>query len=62
MCNPYLAFAAMLCAGIDGINNQIDPGSSLDVDIYDLSPEELAKVPSTPGSLEGALEALRKES
>ncbi len=53
MCNPYLAFAAMLCAGIDGINNQIDPGSSLDVDIYDLSPEELAKVPSTPGSLEG---------
>ncbi|MBU6185248.1 MAG: type I glutamate--ammonia ligase [Synechococcales bacterium] len=61
MCNPYLAFAAMLCAGIDGINNQIDPGSSLDVDIYDLSPEELAKVPSTPGSLEGALEALRKD-
>jgi glutamine synthetase len=61
MCNPYLAFAAMLCAGIDGINNQIDPGSSLDVDIYDLSPEELAKVPSTPGSLEGALEALHKD-
>ncbi len=61
MCNPYLAFAAMLCAGIDGIKNQIDPGEPLDVDIYDLSPEELAKVPSTPGSLEGALEALRKD-
>ncbi|MGB7412628.1 MAG: type I glutamate--ammonia ligase, partial [Thermosynechococcaceae cyanobacterium] len=60
-CNPYLAFAAMLCAGIDGIKNQIDPGSSLDVDIYDLSPEELAKIPSTPGSLLDALEALRDD-
>jgi glutamine synthetase len=59
--NPYLAFAAMLCAGIDGIKNQIDPGESLDKDIYDLSPEELAKVPSTPGSLELALEALEKD-
>jgi glutamine synthetase len=59
--NPYLAFAAMLCAGLDGIKNQIDPGEPLDVDIYDLSPEELAKVPSTPGSLEGALEALEKD-
>ena len=60
-CNPYLAFAAMLCAGLDGIKNQIDPGSSLDVDIYDLSPEELAKIPSTPGSLLDALEALRED-
>ncbi len=60
-CNPYLAFAAMLCAGIDGILNEIDPGPSLDVDIYDLSPEELSKIPSTPGSLEGALEALEKD-
>jgi glutamine synthetase len=60
-CNPYLAFAAMLCAGVDGIKNQIDPGSSLDVDIYDLSPEELAKIPSTPGSLLDALEALRDD-
>ena len=59
--NPYLAFAAMLCAGIDGIKNQIDPGESLDVDIYDLSPEELSKIPSTPGSLELALEALEKD-
>ncbi|HEY9702850.1 MAG TPA: type I glutamate--ammonia ligase [Allocoleopsis sp.] len=59
--NPYLAFAAMLCAGIDGIKNEIDPGEPLDVDIYDLSPEELAKVPSTPGSLDAALEALEKD-
>jgi len=59
--NPYLAFAAMLCAGIDGIKNQIDPGEPLDVDIYDLSPEELSKIPSTPGSLEDALEALEKD-
>lgn len=59
--NPYLAFAAMLCAGIDGIKNQIDPGEPLDVDIYDLSPEELAKIPSTPGSLEDALECLEKD-
>lgn len=57
-CNPYLAFSAMLCAGINGIKNQIDPGEPLDVDIYELSPEELSKVPSTPGSLEAALESL----
>lgn len=59
--NPYLAFAAMLCAGIDGIKNEIDPGEPLDVDIYDLSPEELSKIPSTPGSLEDALEALQND-
>jgi len=59
--NPYLAFAAMLCAGIDGIKNQIDPGDPLDVDIYDLSPEELAKIPSTPGSLLDALKALEAD-
>ncbi len=59
--NPYLAFAAMLCAGIDGIKNQIDPGEPLDVDIYDLSPEELAKIPSTPGSLLDALKALETD-
>jgi glutamine synthetase len=60
-CNPYIAFAAMLCAGIDGIKNQIDPGDPLDVDIYDLSPEELSKIPSTPGSLDDALESLEKD-
>ncbi len=59
--NPYLAFAAMLCAGIDGIKNEIDPGDPLDVDIYDLSPEELAKIPSTPGSLLDALKALEED-
>jgi glutamine synthetase len=56
--NPYLAFAAMLCAGIDGIKNKIHPGEPLDKNIYELSPDELAKIPSTPGSLELALEAL----
>ncbi len=59
--NPYLAFSAMLCAGLDGIKNKIDPGEPLDKNIYELSPEELAKVPSTPGSLELALEALEKD-
>lgn len=59
--NPYLAFAAMLCAGIDGIKNKIHPGEPLDKNIYELSPEELAKVPSTPGSLDLALEALEKD-
>ena len=59
--NPYLGFSAMLLAGIDGIKNQIDPGEPLDVDIYELSPEELSKIPSTPGSLEGALEALDRD-
>jgi glutamine synthetase len=59
--NPYLAFAAMTMAGMDGIKNQIDPGEPLDVDIYELSPEELAKVPSTPASLAEALEALKAD-
>jgi len=57
-CNPYMAFAAMMMAGLDGVENKLDPGQPLDKDIYDLGPEELAKVPSMPGSLEGALEAL----
>ena len=60
--NPYLAFSAMLLAGIDGVKNQINPGEPLDVDIYELSPEELSKIPSTPGSLEGALDALQQDS
>ena len=57
-CNPYMAFAAMLMAGLDGIENKIDPGQPLDKDIYDLEPEELAKVPSMPGALDEALDAL----
>lgn len=56
--NPYLAFAAMLCAGIDGIKNKIEPPAPIDQDIYELSPEELAKIASTPGSLKEALSAL----
>jgi glutamine synthetase len=60
-CNPYLAFAAMLMAGIDGVENRIDPGQPLDKDIYDLGPEELAKVPSMPGSLDAALDALSRD-
>ncbi|MFO0813584.1 MAG: type I glutamate--ammonia ligase [Gemmatales bacterium] len=59
-CNPYLAFAAMLMAMIDGIQNKIHPGEPLDKDIYDLEPEELAKVPKAPGSLEEALGCLKK--
>jgi len=60
-CNGYLAFAAMLMAGLDGIQNKIHPGEPLDKDIYGLSPEELAKVPSACGSLEEALKALKDD-
>ncbi len=59
--NGYMAFAAMLMAGLDGIENKIDPGEALDKDIYSLTPEELSNVPSTPGSLEEALDALEKD-
>ena len=59
--NPYLAFSAMLMAAIDGIQNKIHPGEPLDRNIYDLSPEEAASVPKTPGSLRGALEALQAD-
>lgn len=51
----------MVCAGLDGIKNQIDPGSPLDVDIYELSPEELSKIPSTPASLMDALKNLERD-
>jgi glutamine synthetase len=60
-CNPYLAFSAMMLAGLDGITNKIDPGEPLDKDIYDLEPEELKNVPSTPGSLDEALHALERD-
>lgn len=60
-CNPYLAFAAMMLAGLDGIANRIDPGEPLDKDIYDLSPEELKNVPTLPASLDRALEALEAD-
>jgi glutamine synthetase len=60
-CNPYLAFSAMLMAGLDGIENRIDPGDPLDKDIYGLSPEELKDVPKMPGSLEEALGELKRD-
>jgi glutamine synthetase len=60
-CNPYLAFAAMLMAGLDGVENRIDPGDPLDKDIYGLSPEELKDVPKMPGSLEEALGELERD-
>ena len=60
-CNPYLAFPAMLMAGLDGIANKIDPGDPTDVDLYDLSPEEAAKVKQVPGSLAESLDALEAD-
>ncbi len=60
-CNPYLAMSAILMAVIDGIQNKIDPGDPLDKDIYDLPPEELAKVEQTPGSLRESLNALKAD-
>ncbi|MBI5406830.1 MAG: type I glutamate--ammonia ligase [Nitrospirae bacterium] len=60
-CNPYLAFSAMLMAGLDGVENKIDPGASLDKDIYDMKPEELADIPSLPGSLDEALSNLEND-
>jgi glutamine synthetase len=59
--NCYLAFAAMLMAGLDGVLNKVDPGEPLDKDIYDLSPEEMKAVPSMPSSLEEALGALEDD-
>ncbi len=60
-CNPYLAFSAMLMAGIDGIQNRIDPGEPMDKDLYDLPPEEKALIPQVPGSLKEALDNLEKD-
>jgi len=60
-CNGYLAFSAILMAVIDGIQNKIDPGDPLDKDIYNLPPEELAEIPSAPGSLDDALDALKAD-
>ena len=60
--NPYLAFSAMLLAGLDGIRNRIEPPTPMDKDLYDLPPEELAGVPQVPGSLEEALDALEADN
>ena len=59
--NPYLAFTALMMAGLDGIQNKIDPGDPFDKDLYSLSPEELAGVPTVPGSLEESLACLRDD-
>ncbi len=61
LANPYLTFSAMVMAGLDGVINKLDPGEPLDKDIYGLSPEELADVPTCPVSLESALDALEKD-
>lgn len=60
-CNPYLGFACMLLAGLDGVEKKWHPGEPLDKDIYSLSPEELKEVPHVPGSLDEALASLRKD-
>ncbi len=60
--NPYLAFSAMLLAGLDGIDKRIEPPDPVDKDLYDLPPEELADVPQVPASLEAALDALEADN
>jgi glutamine synthetase len=59
--NPYLCFSAQLMAGLDGIQNKIDPGSPIDKDLYDLEPEEAERVKSTPGSLGEVLDSLERD-
>jgi glutamine synthetase len=61
-CNPYLAFSAMLMAGLDGVQNRIEPPDPMDKDLYDLPPEELANVPQVPSSLDEALRALEADN
>ena len=61
LANPYLGFAAMLMAGLDGIKNKLDPGEAIDKDLYDLPPEELKKIPTVCGSLRQALDELNKD-
>jgi glutamine synthetase len=61
-CNPYLTFSAMLMAAIDGIQNKLDPGKPLDVNIYDLEPEDAKEIPTTPGALHESLAALEKDN
>ena len=59
--NPYLCFAALLMAGIDGIENKIDPGEAADKNLYDLPPEEEALIPTVAENLETALKALKQD-
>ena len=60
-CNPYLAFAAQLMAGLDGIRNRIEPADPIDKDLYELPPEEAKDIKKAPGSLEEALQALEED-
>ena len=60
-CNPYLAFAAMMMAGIDGVKNRIEPPTPVDKDLYELPPDEAKSVPQVPGSLDAVLTALEKD-
>jgi glutamine synthetase len=60
-CNPYLCFAALLMAGLDGIQNRIDPGEPMDKDLYELPPEELALIEQVPGSLGEVLDVLEAD-
>jgi glutamine synthetase len=61
MANPYLAFSALMMAGLDGVQNKIHPGEAADKNLYDLPPEEDAKIPTVCAGLEQALEALEKD-
>jgi glutamine synthetase len=60
-CNPYLAFSAMLMAGLDGVRNKLEPPAPIDKDLYDLPPEEIAQVTQVPGSLPEVLASLEKD-
>ena len=60
-CNPYLGFTAMLMAGLDGIENKMDPGQPLDKDLFEMDAEQLSGIPSMPGALEEALDALQRD-
>jgi len=60
-CNPYLSFAALLMAGLDGIKNKLDPGNPVDKNIYELPPEEAANIKTVPGSLDAAIAALESD-
>jgi glutamine synthetase len=61
LANPYLAFTALLMAGLDGIKNKIHPGDPMDKDLYELPPEELKEIPTVSGSLREALESLNAD-
>jgi glutamine synthetase len=60
--NPYLAFSALMLAGLDGIKRELDPGDPLDADLYDLPAETLAGIATVPGSLEASLDALEADN